>query len=68
MEKSIDFHTRNNSKTNTTAQQEIATGNSPNPSQAQMIPTIKAISPATGDWVDSIIAGKVMTASVTYGT
>ena len=28
----------------------------------------KAAAPETGDWVDSKIAGKVITAKVTYGT
>ena len=38
------------------------------PNQANIIPTIKAIAPAIGVCVASIIAGKVITASVTYGT
>ena len=45
-----------------------ATGKSPAPNQEIMIPTMRAIIPAIGDCVASMIAGKVMAARVTYGT
>ena len=41
------------------------TGKSPSPAQAAIIPRISATAPATGLFVASMIAGKVMTASVT---
>ena len=41
------------------------TGNSPAPSHAAMIPAISATSPEIGVWVAWMMAGKVMTASVT---
>ena len=50
-----------NSIINTTAQQQIDTGNNPAPSHAAMIPMRNAAAPATGDCVTSMIAGKVMT-------
>ena len=44
------------------------TGNKDNPAQAAMIPITSATAPARGLFVASRIAGKVITASVTYGT
>ena len=55
----------NNSITNTSTQQITDTGNSPAPSQAAAIPAIRATSPEMGVWVAWMMAGKVMTASVT---
>ena len=52
----------------TVMQPAIATGNSPAPNHAAAIHTMRAAAPATGDWVASMMAGKVMTARVTYGT
>ena len=49
-------------------QQAIATGKSPSPFHAIKMPTIKASAPASGVAVASMIAGKVIIASVTYGT
>ena len=50
------------------AQQAQATGKSPAPIKDRIIPTTSAIIPAIGDCVACIIAGKVITARVTYGT
>ena len=49
----------------TSTQQITDTGNSPAPSHAAMIPAISATSPEIGVWVAWMMAGKVMTASVT---
>lgn len=56
---------KNNSITNTSIQQITDTGKSPAPSQAAIIPAISAKSPETGLWVAWIMAGNVITASVT---
>ena len=61
----ITRHYTNNSITNTSTQQITDTGNSPAPSHAAMIPAMSAISPEMGVWVAWMMAGKVMTASVT---
>lgn len=53
---------------NTIREHIVATGNSPKPHQAAKTPTISARIPATGYSVASIMAGKVITARVTYGT
>ena len=45
-----------------------ATGKRPRPNQAAMRPTARAMMPASGVSVVSMMAGKVMTARVTYGT
>ncbi len=44
------------------------TGKRPNPNHAAMMPSARAIAPASGDDVASVIAGNVITARVTYGT
>ena len=62
------FYYINNSTMKTTTQASTDTGKSPAPSHARTIPAIKAINPETGLAVASNIDGKVMTASVTYGT
>ena len=49
----------------TVMQQTAATPSSLTPSHAAKMPAAKATAPASGDWVVSIIAGKVMTARVT---
>ena len=54
--------------TYTTTQHIMATGNSPKPIHAAMMPMMRAMSPGTDDCVTSMIAGNVITASVTYGT
>ena len=54
--------------TNTSAQQITETGNSPAPSQAAMMPAANATAPEIGVWVAWMMAGKVITASVTSGT
>ena len=59
---------RNNSNTNTTTQQSTETGKSPAPFHAATMPAARATPPAMGDWVALVMAGKVMTARVTYGT
>ncbi len=46
----------------------IDTGKRPRPNQAAMMPSAKAMAPASGDDVASVIAGNVITARVTYGT
>lgn len=46
-------------------QQAIATGKSPSPFHAIKMPAIRASAPARGVAVASMIAGKVITASVT---
>lgn len=49
--------------------QHIAdTGSKPNPNHADIMPMISAMPPAIGELVASIIAGNVITESVTYGT
>ena len=48
----------------TVPQQRMATGSIPRPNQAQPSPTPMAAHPAMGDWVASVMAGKVITASV----
>lgn len=57
-----------NSQTNTSKQQITDTLNSPASNQAATRPAAKAIAPAIGLCVALIIAGKVITESVTYGT
>ena len=54
--------------TNTTEQQDTATHSRFAPSQAATMPIISANTPEIGLCVASMIAGKVMIASVTYGT
>ena len=54
--------------TNTLTQQAEATMNRFPPNQAQIMPATRAPTPAIGEFVASMIAGNVMTASVTYGT
>ena len=44
------------------------TGKSPSPNHAAMMPSARAMAPAMGDDVASVIAGKVITARVTNGT
>ena len=61
-------YTRKISATKTTAQQAQATGKSPAPKYERIIPTARAMIPATGDCVASTMAGKVITARVMYGT
>ena len=56
------------SATKTTAQQITATLKRLAPNHADKIPTPNANEPEICDCVASIIAGKVITASVTYGT
>ena len=58
----------NNSLINTMMQQESDTLKRLAPIHATMTPTIKANAPDMGLWVASKIAGKVITANVTYGT
>ena len=58
----------NSSATSTVRQAETATKNSPRPKYASSMATTKAIAAAMGDCVADSMAGKVMTASVTYGT
>ena len=55
----------NSSITNTSTQQITDTGNNPAPHQAARMPTASAAAPEMGVWVASMMAGKVMTASVT---
>ena len=59
---------RKNSRTSTTAQQPTATWNRFAPSHAAAMPSTSAARPATGELVAFTMDGKVMTASVTYGT
>ena len=59
---------RKNSRIRTTTGQTTATVNILLPIAESRIPTARAARPATGDAVESIIAGTVITASVTYGT
>ncbi len=54
--------------TKTTVQQITATLNRLAPNHAEKIPATNANVPEICDCVASIIAGKVITASVTYGT
>ena len=56
------------SVTNTTVQHSSATLKRLAPNHAAKMPAISASVPEIGDCVASIIAGKVITASVTYGT
>ena len=49
----------------TTRQQMIETGKRPRPNHAAMMPSAKAMAPAIGDDVASVMAGKVITARVT---
>lgn len=55
----------NSSRMKTTRQHMTETGNNPRPAHDAMIPRINANAPATGEEVASIIAGNVITASVT---
>ena len=57
-----------NSSTSTIPQQAQATWKRLAPFQAVMIPMANAAAPASGEAVAVRIAGKVMTARVTYGT
>ena len=59
---------RNSSRMNTVAQQATETVNRLAPFQANAMPAASAASPAYGLRVVSMMAGKVITASVTYGT
>ncbi len=43
----------------------METGKRPRPNHAAMMPSARAMAPATGDDVASVIAGKVITARVT---
>ena len=52
----------------TTRQQMMETGKRPRSNQAAMMPSAKAMAPAIGDDVASVMAGNVITARVTYGT
>ena len=56
------------SNTNTIAQADTATKNNPLPKYARSIAAISAAAAAIGDCVAESIAGKVITAKVTYGT
>lgn len=47
------------------AQHAAATGNNPAPNSESIIPTARAAYPAQLHWVASVIAGNVITASVT---
>ena len=58
----------NNSITKTITQADTATKNSPLPKYASAIAATRAIAAAIGDCVAESIAGKVITAKVTYGT
>lgn len=58
----------NISNINTVKQHMTVTLNSPRSLYAATIPTINEINPASGLIVESIIAGKVITDNVTYGT
>lgn len=62
------FHIRKSSAIKTTAQQVTATLNKSKPRIATMMPMQHAAAPAIGLLVAFTIAGKVITASVTYGT
>ena len=55
-------------KRNTTIQQTTDTWNRLAPNHAATIPITSAIAPEIGELVVSMIAGKVITANVTYGT
>ena len=46
----------------------METGKRPRSNQAAMMPSAKAMAPAIGDDVASVMAGNVITARVTYGT
>ena len=50
---------------NTVAQQRSDTGKSPSPHHEHAMPTSMAAAPATGDCVACMMAGKVITESVT---
>lgn len=56
------------SSTMTVAQHRRDTGSSPSPHHAHTTPAAMAAAPARGDCVACMMAGKVITASVTYGT
>lgn len=58
----------NSSVKNTMMQQILATGKSPAPKKAQVNPVTKAKIPEICDCVELIIAGKVITDKVMYGT
>lgn len=60
-------HTKN-SRMNTTAQHTHETLKRPAFNHAATSPAAKAAMPAIGLWVALIIAGNVITESVTYGT
>jgi hypothetical protein len=71
MAKNTEFfqnYFKNCSTIKTTKQHTQATGKRPEPRKEIIMPTASAIIPAKGNCVASIIAGKVITASVTYGT
>lgn len=57
-----------NSSMKTVMQQRIATGKRPALNHAPIIPRMRAALPTHGDFVVWIMAGKVITESVIYGT
>ena len=57
-----------NSRMNTVRQQRMATGKSPALNHAAIMPKMRAIEPVHGDFVVWIMAGKVITERVMYGT
>ena len=59
---------KNSSSISTIRQQDEATLNKSNPFHATIRPTINAAIPEYTLWVAFMIDGKVITASVTYGT
>lgn len=59
------YYIKNISSINTTRQHITDTGKSPSPSQAAAMPMTSAAPPASGDAVASMMAGKVITESVT---
>ena len=61
-------YNKKNSSTSTTAQQPTATWNRFAPNHAAAIPNTSAARPAMGEFVAWTMDGKVITASVTYGT
>ena len=56
------------SSSKTVRQQAVATKGRFLPCRAKNTPVAKAQKPETGDFVASMMAGKVMTARVAYGT
>ena len=62
------YRIKNNSNISTTRQQDEATLNKSKPFHATNRPTTNAAIPEYTLWVAFIIAGNVITASVTYGT